>query len=98
MFHVRLDAAGQYAANLEAVLHQLPFEKTVSIGDPVRNKNYRVAHFPKSKSDAIESHCVARFAVIETDSDRYRLPRSIPFLCMNRNSLPLALKSWQTVP
>lgn len=64
-FHIRLDAAGQYAANLETFLHALPFEKTVSIGDPIRNKNYRVAHFPKRKSDAVESHCVARFAVNE---------------------------------
>ena len=77
VFHVRLDAAGQYAANLEAFLHQLPFEKTVSIGDPVRNKNYRVAHFPKSKSDAIESHCVARFAVIEQPSTTSEYPAQL---------------------
>lgn len=32
-FHVRLDAAGQYVANLEAFLRQLPFPKTLSIGE-----------------------------------------------------------------
>ncbi|MCH7685815.1 MAG: IS110 family transposase [Planctomycetes bacterium] len=77
VFHIRLDAAGQYAANLEAFLHKLPFEKTVSIGDPVRNKNYRVAHFPKRKSDAVESYCVARFAVIEQPKTTSEYPAEL---------------------
>ena len=64
-FHIRVDVAGQYAANLQSFLGALPFEKTVSVGDPVRNKNYRVAHFPKRKSDPAESSSVARFAVLE---------------------------------
>ena len=29
-FHIRVDAAGQYAANLLRYLHTLPFEKTIS--------------------------------------------------------------------
>ncbi len=77
VFHIRLDAAGQYAANLETFLHKLPFEKTLSIGDPVRNKNYRVAHFPKRKSDAVESHCVARFAVIEQPKTTSEYPAEL---------------------
>ena len=40
-FHVRLDAAGQYATNLEAFLRQLPFPITLSVGEPARNHNYR---------------------------------------------------------
>jgi transposase len=64
-FHIRIDAAGQYAANLESFLRQLPFAGTISIGDPVRNANYRVVHFPKRKSDSVESQSVARFAVVE---------------------------------
>ena len=64
-FHVRLDAAGQYAANLEAFLQQLPFPKTLSIGEPARNQRYRQALFPKRKSDPVESYCAARFALRE---------------------------------
>jgi hypothetical protein len=37
-FHVRLDAAGQYAANLEAFLRQLPFAITLSVGEPTHNQ------------------------------------------------------------
>ena len=62
-FQIRLDEAGQYAANLRTFLDTLPFEKTVSIGDCVRNKNDRAAHFPKRKSDSVDSLSVARFAV-----------------------------------
>ena len=65
VFQIRLDEAGQYAANLREFLYSLPFEKAVSIGDSVRNKNYRVAHFPKRKSDSVDSFSVARFAVLE---------------------------------
>jgi len=64
-FHIRLDAAGQYAANLEAFLRALPFPKTVTIGDPARNNNYRKAIFPKRKADPAESYCAARFALVE---------------------------------
>jgi transposase len=64
-FHIRLDAAGQYAANLEAFLRQLPFPATLSIGEPVRNQRYRQALFPKRKSDPVESYCAARYALRE---------------------------------
>jgi transposase len=64
-FHVRLDAAGQYACNLEAFLRRLPFPKTLSVGEPTRNQRYRQALFPKRKSDPVESYCAARFALVE---------------------------------
>ncbi|MBI1904270.1 MAG: transposase [Planctomycetia bacterium] len=64
-FHVRVDAAGQYAANLERFLRGLPYPLTFSVGQPMRNKEYRKAHFPKRKSDAVESLACARFAIVE---------------------------------
>jgi len=52
---VRIDAAGQYAANLERFLRQLPLPLVISIGEPKRNKDYRNAHFPKRTTDDTES-------------------------------------------
>jgi len=73
-FQIRLDEAGQYAANLKTFLYALPFEKTVSVGDCVRNKNYRVAHFPKRKSDSVDSLSVARYAVLEQPQAAEKIP------------------------
>lgn len=64
-FHIRIDAAGQYAANLEAYLRQLPFDTSISVGEPKRNRDYKNAHFPKAKSDPVDSMSCARFAVVE---------------------------------
>jgi transposase len=64
-FHVRIDAAGQYAANLEHFLRGLPLPLTLSIGEPKRNKDYQKAHFPKRTTDDTESQAMARFAVVE---------------------------------
>jgi transposase len=64
-FHIRIDAAGQYATNLEAFLRDLPFPKTLTVGEPARNQSYRKALFPKRKADPIESLCAARFALVE---------------------------------
>jgi transposase len=64
-FHVRIDAAGQYAANLERFLRTLPLPITLSIGEPKRNKDYQKAHFPKRTTDDTESQAMARFAVVE---------------------------------
>jgi transposase len=64
-FHIRIDAAGQYAANLEHFLRSLPLPLTLSIGEPKRNKDYQKAHFPKRTSDDTESQAMARFAVVE---------------------------------
>src|SRR5262249_37402285 len=64
-FYIHIDAAGQYAANLEHFLRKLDLPMTLSIGEPVRNKNYRKAHFPKRTTDDTESQAMARFAVVE---------------------------------
>jgi transposase len=64
-FHVRIDAAGQYASNLEHFLRSLDLPMTLSIGEPKRNKDYQKAHFPKRTTDDTESQAMARFAVVE---------------------------------
>src|SRR5271154_2048561 len=64
-FHVRLDAAGQYAANLDHFLRGLALPITLSIGEPKRNKDYQKAHFPKRTTDDTESQAMARFAIVE---------------------------------
>src|SRR6266481_4212493 len=63
--HVRIDAAGQYAVNLEHFLRGLGLPMTLSIGEPKRNKDYQKAHFPKRTTDDTESQAMARFAVVE---------------------------------
>jgi transposase len=73
-FHIRLDAAGQYAANLESFLRALPFPKTITVGEPARNNNYRKALFPKRKADPVESYCAARFALVEQPSETPATP------------------------
>jgi transposase len=75
-FHIRVDAAGQYAANLISFLHDLPFEKTISVGEPKRNKDYRSVHFPKRKADAVESHACARFAIVERPKQTLAVPKA----------------------
>src|SRR5271155_943796 len=67
-FHIRIDAAGQYAANLEHFLRGLPLPMTLSVGEPKRNKDYQKAHFPKRTTDDTESQAMARFAVVELPS------------------------------
>jgi hypothetical protein len=64
-FHVRIDAAGQYAVNLEQFLRGLKLAMTISVGEPKRNKDYQKAHFPKRTTDDTESQAMARFAVVE---------------------------------
>lgn len=64
-FSIRIDAAGQYAANLERFLRSLPWEKTISVGQPKQNRDYRNVHFPKRKADAVDSQACARFAIVE---------------------------------
>ncbi|MFI5091409.1 MAG: transposase [Terriglobales bacterium] len=62
---IRIDAAGLYAANLERFLRALPWEKTISVGQPKQNRDYCRVHFPKRKADPVESLACARFAVVE---------------------------------
>ncbi len=64
-FHVRIDAAGQYAVNLEQFLRGLSLPMTISVGEPKRNKDYQKAHFPKRTTDDTESQAMARFAIVE---------------------------------
>jgi transposase len=64
-FHIRVDAAGQFATNLEQFLRELPLPIELSMGEPARNAAYRKVHFPKRKSDATDSLANARFAVVE---------------------------------
>jgi transposase len=77
--YVRIDAAGQYAVNLELFLRNLGLGMIVSVGEPKRNKDYRKAHFPKRTNDDTESLAMARFAVVE-------LPKATP-----PPSIPLVL-------
>ena len=64
-FSIRIDAAGQYAANLERFLRALPWQKTISVGQPKQNRDYRNVHFPKRKADAVDAQACARFAIVE---------------------------------
>jgi transposase len=79
-FHVRIDAAGQYAANLEHFLRTLPLPLTISIGEPKRNKDYQKAHFPKRTTDDTESQAMARFAVVELPEATLPVPPQMALL------------------
>ena len=65
---VRIDAAGQYARNLDTFLRNNPLGLIVSVGEPQRNRNYRMAHTPNKKSDKAEAEAMARYAVVERPS------------------------------
>jgi len=81
-FHVRLNAAGQYADNLIHFLQSLAgaagsFEFTLSCGDPQRNKNYRAAIFGTQKSDPIEARAAARYALNERPRPLTPMPEAL---------------------
>jgi transposase len=71
---VHIDAAGQYARNLETFLRQLELPLSLSVGQPKRNKDYQQVHFPKQKTDDTESQAMARFAVVEQPSPSAECP------------------------
>lgn len=86
-FHIRLDAAGQYAVNLESFLRELATRRTdpstpalanavftISVGEPLRNRRYREAFSPKRKADPVDSYALARFAVRERPTGTPLLP------------------------
>src|SRR5438876_1524466 len=79
-FHIRIDAAGQYATNLEHFLRSLSLPITLSIGEPKRNKDYQKAHFPKRTTDDTESQAMARFAVVEQPKATLPLPPAMILL------------------
>ena len=79
-FHIRVDAAGQYAANLEKYLRGLPFALTFSVGEPARNKHYRQAISPKGTDDVIDSYACGRFAVVERPPATLEVPEAFQLL------------------
>ena len=80
-FHFRLDVAGSYADNLLAFLHGLPEPRTISCGDPQRNKNYRAAIFGHKKSDATEANATARYALTEKPKPMPVVAPAVQQLC-----------------
>ena len=72
--HLHLDAAGQYASNLERFLRELKPAVSVSVGEPKRNKDYHAAISPKRKTDSTESYAMARFAIAESPAASEGLP------------------------
>jgi len=93
-FHVRIDAAGQYAVNLELFLRGLELPMTISVGEPRRNKDYQKAHFPKRTTDDTESQAMARFAVVELP-DATPAP-SMPMVVLREVAARLQSKVKQT--
>src|SRR5262249_39621708 len=97
-FVVRLDAAGQYAENLIGFLHGLgargadgspgPLALSLSCGDPQRNKNYRAAVFGSKKSDPLEAHAAARFALTERPTADTPPPPRTPYPPPHRRPAP----------
>ena len=79
-FNVRIDAAGQYAKNVEQFLRGLPWSMTLSIGEPKRNRDYQKAHFPKRQTDETESIAMARFAVVEEPTATAPIPEALAVL------------------
>ncbi len=63
--HVHIDAAGQYASNLQRFFQSLDLPLQISVGEPKRNKDYHKAFYPKRTTDDTESQAMARFAVVE---------------------------------
>ena len=81
--HLRIDAAGQYATNLEMFLRSLDhLPMTISVGEPKRNKDYHHAHSPKRQCDATESYAMARYAVVERPRESFGKPA--PFAALRR--------------
>lgn len=79
--YVRIDAAGQYATNLERFLRSLAdIPMSISIGEPKRNKDYHRAHSPKQKSDQTESYAMARYAVVERPQPSHGKPADFAVL------------------
>lgn len=76
-FDVRIDAAGQYATNLEAFLRRLDLAMTLSVGEPKRNRDYKNVHYPKRKSDAVDSRACARFAIVERPKASTEVPAAM---------------------
>ena len=53
------------------------FKASISVGQPKQNKDYKSVHFPKQKSDPVDSLACARFAVVEQPGPTPSIP--LPF-------------------
>lgn len=91
-FRVHIDAAGQYATNLERFLRSLALPLTLSVGEPKRNKDYHKAIFPKRSTDATESHAMARFAIAEQPAPAPAAPDEMYLLLEIASRLQSAVK------
>jgi transposase len=91
-FRVHIDAAGQYATNLEQFLRKLKLPLAVSVGEPKRNKDYHKALFPKQTTDATESKAMARFALAEQPSPAAGVPEACQLLREVASRLQAAIK------
>jgi transposase len=87
-----IDAAGQYATNLQRFLQALDLPLVVSLGEPKRNKDYHKALFPKRTTDATESHAMARFAVAEQPPAAAEVPEACYLLREIASRLQAAIK------
>lgn len=74
---MHLDAAGQYATNLEQFLRGVPLPMTISVGQPKQNEDYHRAIFPKRKTDATENQAMVRFGVVERPAASATFPEAI---------------------
>jgi transposase len=91
-FRVHIDAAGQYATNLEQFLRELKRPLTLSVGEPKRNKDYHKALFPKQTTDATESNAMARFALAEQPPPAASVPEACQLLREVASRLQGAIK------
>ena len=91
-FRVHIDAAGQYATNLEQFLRGLKLPLAISVGEPKRNKDYHKALFPKQTTDATESNAMARFALAEQPSPAASVPEACQLLREVASRLQAAIK------
>ena len=91
-FRVHIDAAGQYATNLEQFLRELKLPLAISVGEPKRNKDYHKALFPKQTTDATESKAMARFALAEQPPPAASVPEACQLLREVASRLQAAIK------
>ena len=87
-----IDAAGQYATNLQRFLQSLELPLIVSLGEPKRNKDYHKALFPKRTTDATESHAMARFAVAEHPPEAVEVPTACYLLRETASRLQASIR------
>jgi transposase len=91
-FRVHIDAAGQYATNLEQFLREVKLPLAISVGEPKRNKDYHKALFPKQTTDATESKAMARFALAEQPPPATSVPEACQLLREVAGRLQAAIK------